>query len=267
VDPENNNDDLDRRSATGQGSDGAGDSPQPSEAAVEARTQESPVEEGKDKGAPPSPTPSPHTPSGVWPKSAVDRVAKLTARLRDYEARAAGGQQTIDPATGQAFTPAQIDQMINERATLVANQTAFNTRCNDAANRGAAKYPDWQVRLSGLTQLVDQTDARSLQNYNLFLEAALETGEAEAIIHRLGADLNLASRILGLSPMKMAMEVGKLADGKGGEPSKAPKPIRPVGSTSPVTTTKPDDPERGAEMKIDDWMNARNKQAAERRIR
>jgi hypothetical protein len=68
--------------------------------------------------------------------------------------------------------------------------------------------------------------------------------------------------------MKMAMEVGKLAS-EGGQPSpsKAPKPIRPVGSTSPVTGTKPDDPERGAEMKIDDWMNARNKQAAERRIR
>lgn len=249
------------------GSEGTGDSPQPSGAAVETQTHEAPVEEGKDKGAPPSPTPSPHT-SGQWPKSAVDRVAKLTARLRDYEARAAGGQQPIDPATGQAFTPAQIDQMINERATLVANQTAFNTRCNEAANRGASKYPDWQVKLSGLTQLVDQTDARSLQQYNLFLEAALETGDAEAIIHKLGSDLNVASRILALSPMKMAMEVGKLAsEGGQSSPSKAPKPIRPIGSTSPVTTTKPDDPERGAEMKIDDWMNARNKQAAERRIR
>jgi hypothetical protein len=58
-----------------------------------------------------------------------------------------------------------------------------------------------------------------------------------------------------------------LADGKTVEPSKAPKPIRPLGSTSPVTSSKPDDPERAAEMKIDDWMNARNKQAAERRIR
>ena len=132
---------------------------------------------------------------------------------------------------------------------------------------GPRKYPDWQTRLSGLTQLVDSTDQKSLQQYNLFLEAALETGDAEAIIYRLGSDLNLASRVLGMSPMKMAMEVGKLADGKTVEPSKAPKPIRPVGSTSPVTTTKPDDPERGSEMKIDDWMNARNKQAAERRIR
>jgi hypothetical protein len=235
-------------------------------ASSESGVQSTPDSGGKEEGAPPSPTPSPHT-SGQWPKSAVDRVAKLTARLRDYEARALGGQQPIDPATGQAFTPAQIDAMISERASLVASQTAFNTRCNEAAGRGASKWPDWQVRLNGLTQLVDTTDARSLQQYNLFLEAALETGDAEAIIYRLGSDLNLASRVLSLSPMKMAMEVGKLAEGKGGEPSKAPKPIRPVGSTSPVTTTKPDDPERGAEMKIDDWMNARNKQAAERRIR
>jgi hypothetical protein len=106
-----------------------------------------------------------------------------------------------------------------------------------------------------------------VQQYNLFLEAALETGNAEAIIHRLGSDLNLASRILGMSPVKMAMEVGKLADGKTTDPSKAPKPIRPVGSTSPVTTARPDDPDRGAEMSMEDWIHARSKQAAERRIR
>jgi hypothetical protein len=157
--------------------------------------------------------------------------------------------------------------MISERASLVASQTTFNTRCNETANRGASKYPDWQVKLNGLTQLVDSTDARSLQQYNLFLEAALETGDAEAIIYKLGSDLNVASRVLGMTPMKMAMEIGKLADRKTVEPSKAPKPIRPLGSTSPVTSSKPDDPERAAEMKIDDWMNARNKQAAERRIR
>jgi hypothetical protein len=245
----------------------AGNTPVPP-ASSESATQSAADSGGKEEGAPPSPTPSPHTPSGVWPKSAVDRVAKLTARLRDYEARALAGQRPIDPATGQQFTPEQIDAMISERANLVASQTAFNTRCNEAAGRGASKYPDWQVKLNGLTQLIDTTDARSLQQYNLFLEAALETGDTEAIIYKLGSDLNLASRVLGMSPMKMAMEVGRLASTEGGsQPSKAPKPIRPVGSTSPVMGAKPDDPERGAEMRIDDWMNARNKQAAERRIR
>lgn len=248
---------------------GESGTPPSSPAAVEPEV--APVEGGRvEAGAPPSPPePSPRpTPSqGYWPKSAVDRVAKLTARLKEYESRAAAGSKAIDPSTGQQFTTEQIDAMISERAHLVASQTAFNTRCNEAAARGASKFPDWQMRLNGLTQLIDQTDPRSVQQYNLFLEAALETGDAEAIIHRLGSDLNEAARVLGMSPVKMAMEVGKLADGKGGEPSKAPKPIRPVGSTSPVTGLKPDDPERGGEMKIDDWMRARNKQAAERRIR
>jgi hypothetical protein len=108
-----------------------------------------------------------------------------------------------------------------------------------------------------------------MHTYNLFLEAALETGEADGIIHRLGGDLNEATRILALPPVKMAMEVGKIGDQLGGgkEPSKAPKPIRPVGSSSPTTSAKPDDPEHGHEMKIDDWMKARNAQAVERRIR
>jgi hypothetical protein len=224
--------------------------------------------EGKTEGASPSPkesSPQPSQPSGVWPKSAVDRVAKLTARLREYEARGAGAPRPIDPATGQQFTQDQINQMVNERAHLVASETAFNTRCNDAASRGASKYPDWPVKLMGLTQLVDSTDQRSVQQYNLFLEAALETGDAEGIIYRLGGNLNEAAKLLGMSPIKMALEIGKMGEARGKEPSKAPKPIRPTGSNSPVSALKPDDPD--AEMSIEDWMKARNKQVSERRIR
>ena len=233
--------------------------------------EETPAEGGKiADGVSPSPTessPQPTSTSGYWPKSAVDRVAKLTARLREYEAKGVGAAKPIDPMTGKQFTVEQIDNMINERAMLVANQTAFNTRCNDVAGRGASRFPDWQMRLGGLTQLVDQTDPRSVQNYNLFLEAVLETGDAEGIIHRLGSDLNEAARVLAMPPVKMAMEVGKLGEGKRSDPSKAPKPIRPLGSNSPVSLLKPDDPDRGGEMSIDDWMKARNKQATERRIR
>jgi hypothetical protein len=248
-------------------SGGVSSTPATPPAAVEPT--EVPAEGGKVEGeAPPSsPEPSPQPTSGVWPKSAVDRVAKLTARLREYEAKGAGAPKPIDPATGQQFTNEQIDRMINERAQLVASQTAFNTRCNDAAARGASKYPDWQTRLSGLTQLIDMTDNKSLQQYNLFLEAALETGDAEGIIHRLGSDLNEAARVLAMPPVKMAIEVGKMGETKGKDPSRAPKPIKPVGTTSPVTGSRPDDPDRGGEMNIDDWMKTRNKQANERRIR
>ena len=259
--------DEDRVETTQVEETGTGTPPTPASPSPTPSDQGSEGVEGKAEGASPSPKESSPQPSGYWPKSAVDRVAKLTARLREYEARGAGAPKPIDPSTGQQFTQEQINQIINERANLVASQTAFNTRCNDAASRGASKFPDWQTKLTGLTQLVDSTDERSVQQYNLFLEAALETGDAENIIYRLGSNLNEAARVLGMSPMKMAMEVGKLGEGKGKEPSKAPKPIRPVGSTSPVTGVKPDDPERGQEMAIDEWMKARNKQAAERHIR
>lgn len=245
-----------------------GTTPTSSPAAVEPPQAPAGEEKTAEGNPPSSEVSSPPAHSGYWPKSAVDRVAKLTARLREYEARAAAGTKTVDPKTGQSYTPEQIDGMIAERANLVAQQTTFNNSCNEAAARGAAQYSDWQVKLNGLTQLIDQTDPRSVQQYNLFLEAALETGNAEQIIYRLGGNLNEAARVLGMSPMKMAMEVGKLAEGKrDGKPSGAPKPIRPVGSTSPVSGARPDDPERGGEMPIDEWMKARNKQAVERRIR
>jgi len=107
------------------------------------------------------------------------------------------------------------------------------------------------------------------------LETALETGEAEAIIHSLGADLNEASRILSLPPVKMALEVGKLGAKAGAleaplEPVSVkplPRPIRPVGSSAPASGVRPDDPERGAEIPMDQWMKARDLQTKERRIR
>jgi len=243
------------------------------EPAVEAVTPPAPAEGERvvgesSHGEPPAPSPAPpEAPKGAWPKSAVDRVAKLTARLREYEAKGPGADKPIDPGTGQRLTDAQIDQMINERATMVAAQRTFDSACNEAAQRGAGKYPDWQVRLNGITQLVDQADPRSLQNYNIFLQAALETGDPEGVIHRLGGNLEEAARVLNLAPVKMTMEVAKLVRAGPGEPSKAPKPIRPVGSSSPVNAAAPDDSDRAKEMDTAAWMKARNAQAKERGIR
>lgn len=235
-----------------------------------------PAEGEKAAGTPPAQQPSPPTETppppepakGAWPKSALDRVAKLTARLREYEARGAGAPKPVDPGTGQPLTQEQIDQFINERAVAISAQQRFNTDCNEAAQRGAQKFPDWKQKLDGLTQLVDQTDMVSVSNYNVFLQAALETGDAEGIIHKLGGDLNEAARILSLPPVKMTMEVGKLSRGlEKGDPSKLPRPIRPVGSSAPTTATKPDDPERGKDLSMDDWMKARAVQVKERGIR
>ena len=231
----------------------------------------SPAGEGAGEGGPSSPAaaPAPST-SGRWPKSAVDRVAKLTARLNEFKAREAGTAPPVNPQSGQPFTPAELDAIVQERAQILARQQTFNSACNSVADRGAQRFADWKPRLESLVQLVDSTDPRATQQYNLFLEAALETGKAEEIIHELGGDPDRASRLLAMSPVKMALEVGKMAAGPGPKPqpgSSLPRPIRPVGSSAPSSALRPDDPEHGADSRIEDWMKAREAQAKERRIR
>ncbi len=237
----------------------------------------SPAEGSPEAAVPPPASPGSQAPEGEVkepkgeqaPKWAMDRIGKLTARLRAIEARGAGAPPPIDPNTGKQFTQEDIDKIAWERAQVLAHKQAFDAKCDEAAARGRAKYGDWQSRLQGFIMTVkDDSDPQSVHKYNLFLEAALETGEAEAIIHKLAQSPEEAVRIVGLSPMKMAMALGKLAEGRSEEAvSKLPKPIRPIGSTSPVTTTKPDDPERGHEIPISEWMARRDEQAKSRRIR
>ena len=208
-------------------------------------------------------------PPGAAPKWAMDRIAKLTARVRGAEAARTTGQPApINPATGQQFTPDQINQMVSERAQVLANQQTFYHRCVEARSAGDAKYPDFKAKIDQLVALVDMTDPRAAQGYNNFLEAALETGKADKVIYMLGSDPDKAAKIFAMAPLKMAVELAKLSEDKGlPEPSKVPKPIVPGGSKSPITGVRPDDPDRGAELSTADWMRQRTAQAKERGIR
>ena len=70
-------------------------------------------------------------------------------------------------------------------------------------------------------------------------EAAFETGSAPEVLHHLGQDTEEASRIAALPPLKMAVEVAKLA-GRLSAPkstpiSKAPAPVKPVNGSVKAT--------------------------------
>jgi hypothetical protein len=116
-----------------------------------------------------------------------------------------------------------------------------------------------------LRKLADPNDPISMATYNGFLAAALETGEAPKLIYALGSDLNEANRILSLPPLKMAVELTKLAAKPEQQISKASKPITPLNGRGVAhEAVDPTDPTRADALSTKAWMERRNAQLAAR---
>lgn len=125
------------------------------------------------------------------------------------------------PANGRTYTQAEFDAQV----ALKAAADAFNKQADAMYDAGSAKFPDWK-------ESVELLNAAGLMSRDL-LDAAMATDDGSAVIHHLGNDLDEASRLAGLTPIHMTVELAKLA-AKLTAPAKvrtsgAPAPITPVG--------------------------------------
>lgn len=224
----------------------------------------------------PAATPDPAAePKADWKDK---RIAKQTARLHELQAELEKFKKAsvVDPAVVAApgESQADFDSRVEERARQLAGANDFNRQCEEARKAGDKAFPDFGTKVKALVDSqVDRTDAASVQSYNSFLSAALETGEAPALIHQLGGNLEEAARILALSPVKMAVELTKLAAkvSQASEETKtsdnalsgAPRPITPVGGRAAAhTQIDPTDPARADALSTAEWMRRRNAQVS-----
>ena len=244
----------------------------------------------EDQPPQPSPQPEPETPPATAPALTTQPVAEPPRDWRDrqivrYKERLAEAQRELEELkTRPAATPApgapvhdeaefnrRVDAAARERAT----QQVFFDRCTEAQSQGRLQFQDFDSKIQNLLQLVDRNDPTSAGAYNALIAAALETGEAPKLVHRLGSDLNEAARVLALSPVKMAVELTKMAAGleaegrrhqpDANEISNAPPPLRPIGSRGVShTAVAPDDPERADNLTDAEWMRRREAQVAAR---
>lgn len=194
-------------------------------------------------------------------KLAADKAA-LVARLQQYETP--DGKPKAAPAVddkGDLLPKAEIERLANERAQQLAGQQAFNAACNAVAQEGRKVFPDFDASVKELGKLVDRTDQASVQAYDSFLEAALETGEAPKIIYALGRDLEEASRIMELSPIKRAQELAVLASASAEQVSGLPKPITTVqGKNAGPSEISPDDAGKSDKLSSAEWHKRRQAQ-------
>ncbi len=220
--------------------------------------------------APPGTVPAePPAPSGPKPDWRDARIAELTAKYNELK-RAAPSAPTPAPPATTGPTEAEISARVSVEAARIAQATAWNEACNAVASAGSKKFPDFQARIAAVQSVVNSQDETEVAQYSEVLSAAIETGKAPELLHQLGGTPGEVTRLMRLSPVKRAMEIATMAaklEGGSPEPSGAPKPITPIGSSGVhYDGIKADDPNNGTKLPIGEWMKQREKQAEERRI-
>lgn len=180
------------------------------------------------------------------------------ARARELEAQLEllrAGKKEGDPEV-KNLSEKDIDALAEKKAEEKMRVDAFNKACNDVYEAGKAAYNDFEAVLSNYRDIGGLTPA--------LIEAALETGEGHKVLYELAKDRDTAYRVMRMSPVKMAVEVTRLAE-KVSKPkpapvSKAPAPIKPVKGAA---NAEPD-PEK---MSTAEWMEWREKKLEEERKR
>lgn len=190
------------------------------------------------------------------------QAAEIDALKRAFAALSPGqsAPAVATPATPVPAAPApnqDFEARVAAETVRRAAIQAFNERCDKSFEDGQAAHADFK-------EAVDTLNAAGAMSSEL-IEAALETGVAHEVLYRLGKDPDQAVKLSKMSPVKLAMEIGKLA-GEVQKPaparpiSQAPAPIVPVNGTARggfdvADTTTP----------VDAWIAKREKEVSARR--
>lgn len=163
-------------------------------------------------------------------KAALERAEAAEARAKAMEELLAA--QGRAPAAKDGDTPPSPDRVppaptglteadVEKRAAEIAYWKDFNAKADQINAAGQKQFSDWGDALGNLNAAGIMSPA--------LVEAAQEAGAPEAILHYLGSDLEEASRVAGLPPIRMGVELaklaGKLTAPKGRPVSRAPDPI------------------------------------------
>jgi hypothetical protein len=181
-------------------------------------------------------------------EAASARAKELEAQLAIY--REGRGETPPQEETPKDLTKAEIERLADQKADEKIRADAFNNACNIVYDTGKTLYKDFDDVLTNYKDIGGLTPA--------FIEAAIETGEGPKVLYELAKDRDLAFKIMRMSPVKMGVEVAKVAVRVSQPPkpapvSKAPAPIKPVKGS----TTAEADPEK---MSTSEWMAWREKQ-------
>lgn len=168
---------------------------------------------------------------------AADEARQQAEQYRQYLAQTQQGDQQ------QSQPEVDVRALAHQEAAKMVAEQRFNESCNKVYDIGKSEFPDFDQAVSNLQMVGVNRD---------FLELATTFDAGAKLLHHLGTDLDEAARILSLPPVMMARELTKL-EIKLSQPqakpvSKAPAPIKPIGTGSVSDSGLRDD------LPIDEWM-------------
>jgi hypothetical protein len=170
-------------------------------------------------------------------------LRKMAAAANPEEA-----QEALRSAPQEALAPERLEEVVNARAEQVAAVQRFNDQCNTIYQQGTEEFGDFAERV----QL-----ARTANVLNpAIVEAAVELGDAHRVLYALLSDIDEASRIAELPPVRAAAALAKFVAKQGTQAkrvSSAPPPITQVKAVAEPSFN----PETAG---INEWMAWRKKQ-------
>lgn len=173
-------------------------------------------------------------------KRAAETAANEARQLRDYLAQVQQGNQPEGSL--------DVESYVASKAAEIVAQRSFDEACNKVYETGKGEFPDFDQAVSNLQMVGMNRD---------FLEIVSSSDAGHKVLHHLGTDLDEAARISALPPLQMARELTRL-EYKLNQPqnkpvSKAPAPIKPIGTGGSPSSGLSDD------LPIEEWMARRNK--------
>lgn len=215
------------------------------EAAADAAPAEQDAPSEKESTEAPPEKPDAEKKTAWWMKeigTVREKNQNLKTENETLKAQIEAYKASLTPAEGdaakseKALNPAEIDQLVNERAHQLKETESFNKTCNDIYSKGeevfAASFKEAVESLNMLGALIDENNRPTP-----LLSVVTELKDAHKVLHHLAQNPEETQRIINLSPIKQALELteiqGRLnAPSKAKPLSQAPDPIKPISSVS-----------------------------------
>jgi len=149
-------------------------------------------------------------------------VDRLTAELA-----VARGTTVTQPNT---TTAPDIDRLVQERATAQLKQQSFNDACNRVYSSGQDEFKGGEGQLAFDAALTQLGMLGTIPPE--FLEAATALEGGHRVLHYLGSNLDVASELMHLPPVQLAIRMSALSANMGKSSqkpvSRTPAPITPI---------------------------------------
>lgn len=159
--------------------------------------------------------------------------AKLQENIREVpkENDDASGEDDEAPQRADFKTRAEFEAAVEAAAERKAAERLavqeFNKACNAVEAAGSKAFGDKWARAKAELAMLDDHGRIPMD----ILSVALETENPARVLFVLGNDIEKATELMGMTPIKRAIAMDKIASQKPAAPSasKAPPPVEPLG--------------------------------------